>query len=312
MKKFLGTILLAILTIFAFTQPVKSHIEGFVKDKKNNLPIEWATVQLGEKQTLSDAKGRFEFEKVSYGKYSISVTSLGYASSTQIAIIDKQEINIEMALAPIALFLQPLEVRAIRASDRAPFTKTNLNKEQISKNNLGLDIPFMLNQTPSVVVNSDAGNGVGYTAIRIRGTDASRINVTLNGIPYNDAESQGTYFVDLPDMASSLQSIQIQRGVGTSSNGAGAFGATLNLSTNEFNSKAYGEFNNSFGSFKTWKTTLKAGTGLLGNHFTFDGRLSQIKSDGYIDRAASDLQSFYFSAAYLNQKSSLRLNIFSG
>src|SRR6266705_815257 len=130
--------------------------------------------------------------------------------------------------------LSPVEVRAIRAADNAPFTKTNLSKKEIAKANLGQDIPFILNQTPSVVINSDAGNGIGYTGIRIRGSDATRINVTLNGIPYNDAESQGTYFVDLPDIASSLNSIQIQRGVGTSSNGAGAFGASINMITNEF------------------------------------------------------------------------------
>src|SRR6185369_10542114 len=132
------------------------------------------------------------------------------------------------------LLLEPVEVKAIRAGENSPFTKTNLTKKQIEKLNLGQDLPFILNQTPSVVVNSDAGNGVGYTGIRIRGTDGTRINVTLNGIPYNDAESQGSYFVDLPDITSSVNSIQVQRGVGTSSNGSGAFGATINLSTNEF------------------------------------------------------------------------------
>lgn len=210
------------------------------------------------------------------------------------------------------ILLQSIEIKAVRASDRAPFTKTNISKKEISKVNLGQDLPFILNQTPSVVVNSDAGNGVGYTAIRIRGTDGSRINVTLNGIPYNDAESQGSYFVDLPDITSSVNSLQIQRGVGTSSNGAGAFGATINLSTNEINKVSYGEFNNSYGSFDTWKHTLKFGSGLLAKHFTIDARLSKINSDGYVDRAFSDLKSFYVSAAYLNEKNSLRLNIFSG
>src|SRR6185503_2032164 len=142
-----------------------------------------------------------------------------------------------------------------------------LSKSDISKVNLGQDIPFLLNQTPSVVVNSDAGNGLGYTGIRIRGTDATRINVTLNGIPYNDAESQGTFFVDLPDFSSSVNSIQVQRGVGTSSNGAGAFGGSINFSTNEINKDPYAESNNSFGSFNTWKNTIKAGTGLLNDHF---------------------------------------------
>jgi len=208
--------------------------------------------------------------------------------------------------------LSPVEVRALRANDHAPVTKTNISKKEIEKQNLGQDLPFLLNQTPSVVINSDAGNGVGYTGIRIRGTDASRINVTLNGIPYNDAESQGTFFVDLPDISSSLNSIQIQRGVGSSSNGAGAFGATINFSTNEINQKAYAEFNNSFGSFNTWKNTLKAGSGLIGNHFTADIRLSNITSNGYIDRARSHLRSLYFSAAYLDNSNALRFNIIKG
>src|ERR1700712_4801515 len=175
-------------------------------------------------------------------------------------------------------YLQPVEVTAVRAGDKAPFAKTNISKKEIEQNNLGQDLPFLLNQTPSVVVNSDAGAGVGYTGIRIRGTDASRINVTLNGIPYNDAESQGTYFVDLPDLSSSVNSIQVQRGVGTSSNGAGAFGASINLATNEINKEFYAELNNSYGSYNTLKNTLQFGSGILGKHFTIDGRLSRIGS----------------------------------
>lgn len=210
------------------------------------------------------------------------------------------------------LDLTPVEVKAIRAGNTAPFTKTNLTRAGIEKENLGQDLPFVLNRTPSVVVSSDAGNGVGYTGIRIRGTDATRINVTLNGVPFNDAESGGTFFVNLPDFASSASSIQIQRGVGTSSNGPGAFGATINLSTNEVAKKPYLELANSFGSFNTLKNTLRAGTGLLNNKFTVDARLSRISSDGYIDRARSNLKAFYVSGAYLHNKSSLRLNVFSG
>ena len=209
-------------------------------------------------------------------------------------------------------FLQPIEITAVRAAENAPFAKTNLTKKEIEKNNLGQDLPFLLNQTPSVVINSDAGNGVGYTGIRIRGTDASRINVTLNGIPYNDAESQGTFFVNLPDFSSSVNSIQVQRGVGSSSNGAGAFGASINLSTNEINKDFALELNNSVGSFNTFKNTLKVSSGILGKHFTIDGRLSNITSDGYIDRAATTLRSYYFSTAYVDEKNSLRINIFSG
>ncbi|HQW83960.1 MAG TPA: TonB-dependent receptor plug domain-containing protein [Ferruginibacter sp.] len=210
------------------------------------------------------------------------------------------------------IFLQPVEVQAIRAGDNAPFAKTNLVKKDIEKNNLGQDIPFLLNQTPSVVVNSDAGNGVGYTGIRIRGTDASRINVTLNGIPYNDAESQGTFFVDLPDFLTSANSIQIQRGAGTSSNGAGAIGASINIATNELSKNIYAATSNSIGSFNTWKNNIQFGSGIIGKHFTIDGRLSSIRSDGYIDRAKSNLQSFYLSTAYTTNKNSLRLNVFSG
>ncbi|HEY0434895.1 MAG TPA: TonB-dependent receptor plug domain-containing protein, partial [Chitinophagaceae bacterium] len=208
--------------------------------------------------------------------------------------------------------LSPIEVRAVRAPDRAPVTKTNISKDEIEKTNLGQDLPFLLNQTPSAVANSDAGTGFGYTGIRIRGTDATRINVTLNGIPYNDAESQGTFFVDLPDFASSVSSIQIQRGVGSSSNGAGAFGATINFSTNEINRQAYAEFDNTAGSFSTWKHTLKAGTGLLGNHFTADIRLSNVSSDGFIDRAFSHLRSLYFSSAYIAKKDIIRFNWIKG
>src|SRR6185295_17605597 len=165
---------------------------------------------------------------------------------------------------------------------------------------------------PSVVASSDAGNGIGYTGISIRGTDATRINMTLNGLPYNDAESQAIYFVDLPDLASSTHNVQIQRGVGTSSNGAGAFGASMNFSTNTFMPVAYAQFNHSFGSFNSWKNTLIAGSGLIGGHFTVDMRLSRISSNGFIDRASSDLKSAYFSTAYISRKTSLRFNIITG
>ncbi|RYY58452.1 MAG: TonB-dependent receptor [Chitinophagaceae bacterium] len=208
--------------------------------------------------------------------------------------------------------LTPVEVRSIRAGEKAPFVKTNLSKAEIRKLNTGQDIPFLLNLLPSVVVNSDAGAGVGYTGLRIRGTDATRINITVNGIPFNDAESQGSFFVNMPDLTSSVNSIQVQRGVGTSSNGTGAFGATVSLSTNEVNRLPYAELNNSYGSFNTWKNTVKAGTGLIDGHFTLDARLSRISSDGYIDRASSDLQAFYLSGAWLTSRSTLRMNVFSG
>jgi iron complex outermembrane receptor protein len=227
--------------------------------------------------------------------------SIGFASNAQTDSLHKDTID-----------LLPVEVRAIRAGNLAPFTKTNLSKADIQKQNLGQDLPFLLNQTPSTVVSSDAGNGIGYTGLRIRGTDLTRINVTLNGIPYNDPESQGVFFVDLPDFASSVSSMQIQRGVGTSSNGAGAFGATINFSTNEVNTKPYASILNSVGSYNSRRHTVMAGTGLLNNQFTIDARLSKISSDGFVDRASSNLQSYYLSGAWLGKKSTLRLNVFSG
>lgn len=208
--------------------------------------------------------------------------------------------------------LPPLEVKSVRVSDQAPFAKTNLSKAQIALNNVGQELPFLLESTPSVVVHADAGNGVGYTGIRIRGTDATRINFTLNGIPYNDPESMGTFFVNLPDFSSSVSSIQIQRGVGTSTNGAGAFGASVNLMTNDYQPKAYLSMQNSAGSFNSFKNNLMFGSGLLNNHFTIDARLSQITSDGYIDRASSNLKSYFISTTYWGDQSSLRFNVFSG
>ncbi|MBC7935149.1 MAG: TonB-dependent receptor [Rhizobacter sp.] len=209
-------------------------------------------------------------------------------------------------------FLQPVEINTVRAGDKTPVAKTNLSRQQIEQNNIGQDLPFILNQTPSVVANSDAGNGIGYTGLRIRGTDATRINLTLNGIPFNDAESQGSFLVNIPDISSSAGSIQIQRGVGTSTNGVGSFGGSVNLSTNEVNTKQSLELSSTVGSFYSFKNTLKFSSGLLGKHFTLDGRMSQIRSDGYIDRASTRLESFYGSAAYIAAKNSLRLNVFTG
>ena len=208
--------------------------------------------------------------------------------------------------------LPPLEVKAIRVSEQAPFAKTNISKAQIALNNVGQDLPFLLENTPSVVVHADAGIGVGYTGIRIRGTDATRINFTLNGIPYNDPESMGTFFVNIPDFSSSVNSIQIQRGVGTSTNGAGAFGASVNLMTNDYNPSSYLSLQNTAGSFNSFKNNIVFGSGLLNNKFTIDGRLSSIMSDGFIDRANSNLKSFYLSTTYWGNQSSLRLNVFTG
>ena len=307
MKKLFTAILFLATSSIAFSQSLK----GKVTDALSGNPLPNVTVEIEhEGLTLTNDAGIFEFKKRNSKNDEIKISSIGYKPYQ--AKITTVEGLLLISLEPVQLFLQPVEVKALRAGEKAPFTKTNISKKEIEKLNVGQDLPFILNQTPNVVINSDAGNGVGYTGIYIRGTDATRINMTLNGIPYNDAEDQSIYFVDLPDFASSVNSIQIQRGVGTSSNGAGAFGATMNFSTNEFNDKAYTEINNSFGSFNTWKNTVKVGSGLIDDHFTLDARLSRISSNGYIDRATSDLKSFYLSAAYYSKKSSFRFNIISG
>jgi len=210
-------------------------------------------------------------------------------------------------------YMQPVEIRSLRAGSDAPFAKTELYKKDIEKANLGQDLPYLLQYTPSAVVTSDAGAGVGYTGIRVRGTDGTRINVTLNGIPVNDAESQGTFFVNFGDIASSTGSIQLQRGVGTSTNGAGAFGATMSLSNMQQMEKAGVELFSSYGSFDTWRNTLKAGTGILKGGFQFDVRLSKINSRGYIDRSNSDLKSLQFISKWTpTDNTQLRFMVMTG
>lgn len=208
--------------------------------------------------------------------------------------------------------LDEIEVTANRATSKTPVAFTNLSKKALEKNNDGKDLPFLLTMTPSVTITSDAGAGIGYSGIRVRGTDASRINVTANGIPINDAESHNVYWVNMPDLVSSLRDVQIQRGAGTSTNGAGAFGASINMVTDAPSQEAYGEFAGSYGMYNTHKETLRAGTGLLGNHWTIDARISNIGTDGYIERASSSLWSYFGQVGYLNGGTSLRLLAFGG
>ncbi|WP_370100420.1 TonB-dependent receptor [Xanthomarina gelatinilytica] len=208
--------------------------------------------------------------------------------------------------------LNEVLVKAVRVNATSPITHSNVTKEQLQKRNLGQDVPILLNYLPSVVTTSDAGAGVGYTGIRVRGVNAQSTNVTINGIPYNDAESLGTFWVNLGDFASSVESLQLQRGVGTSTNGSGAFGASINVLTDAVSNKAYGEIANSFGSFNTWKHTVKFSTGLLNDHMEIAGRLSQITSNGYIDRASSNLKSYFLQASYVDESTLIKAITFSG
>jgi iron complex outermembrane receptor protein len=208
--------------------------------------------------------------------------------------------------------LDEVLVSAIRVTTKTPVSFSNLDKKDIKFRNLGQDIPILMNYLPSVVTTSDAGNGVGYTGIRVRGSDATRVNVTINGIPYNDSESHGTYWVNMPDFASSLESVQLQRGVGTSTNGSGAFGASLNMLTDSYVKESNGEISNSFGSFNTRKHTVKFSTGLMDDHFELAGRLSALKSDGYIDRASSDLKSYFLQGTYVGKTTLIKALAFGG
>ena len=189
--------------------------------------------------------------------------------------------------------LQEVQVVSTRATAKTPVAFTNIGKAELKKVNFGQDIPYLLSMTPSTLTTSDAGAGIGYTTLRVRGTDGTRINITVNGIPMNDAESHNLFWVNMPDFSSSVKDMQVQRGAGTSTNGAGAFGASVNMQTEGASMKPYAEFNGSYGSFNTHKETVKVGTGLLNNHWTFDARLSNIGTDGYIDRASVDLNSYY-------------------
>lgn len=208
--------------------------------------------------------------------------------------------------------LQEVEVISTRATRTTPVAFTNIGKEELQKQNLGQDLPYLLSMTPSAISTSDAGAGIGYTSIRVRGTDGTRINVTANGIPINDAESHNVFWVNLPDFASSVKDMQIQRGAGTSTNGAGAFGASINMQTGELIAEPYVSFNGSYGSFNTHKETLKLGTGLINEHWSFDARLSNIATDGYIDRASVGLNSYYLQGAYYGNHTSIKMITFAG
>ncbi|RKS55174.1 iron complex outermembrane receptor protein [Gillisia mitskevichiae] len=228
-----------------------------------------------------------------------------------ITVLGYSQQKIDTIRKPVEI-LDEILVQAIRVDADSPVTHSDLSKEELEKRNLGQDIPYLLNYLPSVVTTSDAGAGVGYTYIRVRGSDASRVNVTLNGIPFNDSESQGSFWVNLPDFASSVQNLQLQRGVGTSTNGSGAFGASLNLLSDAVSEEAYGEISNSVGSFGTRKHNVKLSTGLLKDHIEISGRLSKIASDGYIDRASSDLKSYFLQAAYVDDNTLIKAITFGG
>lgn len=306
---------MAFVPMLWFCAFAQQNVTGRVSDAVSRQPIVGANIQLSNsaKAAITDADGRFVLTAVRQGDYNLSVSFVGYQTARQKLVVSEQTpAELVIDLQEGTQLKDEVIVSATRANSKTAMAYTNMNKKDIEQQNLGQDLPYVVNFTPSVVVTSDAGSGVGYTNIRIRGSDITRTNVTFNGVPVNEAESHVVYFVDLPDFASSVDNLQIQRGLGTSSNGSGAFGASLNVQTSSLQRDAYAEVNNTYGSFNTWKHTAKFGSGLLPSGWAFDARLSKVSSDGYMDRATSDLKSFYTSAAYYGKKSMLKLIVMSG
>jgi len=288
-------------------------IRGYVKDSQTKEPLAGATIVLkgSGRYSITDESGYFLINQLAKGSHEAEVRFVGYKSYEVSLATDEKDWIIILLEEDVQVTDQVI-VSATRVDGKSPTTFTTLNKVALQKQNFGQDLPIALNWIPSLVTTSDAGAGVGYTGLRIRGSDATRINVTINGIPVNDSESQGVFWVNTPDLASSTQSVQVQRGVGTSTNGAGAFGASVNLQTNTRNDVAYADLINSFGSFNTRRHTISFGTGLINDKFVFDGRISQINSDGYIDRASSDLKSYYLSGGYYGKKTMIKAIVFGG
>jgi len=288
-------------------------VSGRVVDEVNDHALPGAHVVLkgSFKGVFTDRDGRFVLQNLEANEYVIEVSFMGY-EPRELEVIVENDLNLDVYLEPGARLTEEVVVSALRAGGRNPVTYTNLDADALAPKNLGQDLPMLLSQTPSLITSSDAGSGVGYTWMNIRGSDQSRINITMNGIPLNDQESHGVWWVNMPDIVSSVDNLQVQRGVGLSTHGAGAFGASINLQTTALRDEAYAEINSAAGSFNTFKNTVSFGTGLMNDKWVFDGRLSSIDSDGYVDRASADLKSFYLSGGYHGDNTVIKGIVFSG
>lgn len=303
--------LIALACIFAFSN-AQFTISGRITDNESK-PLTGANVVIKStfRGTTTNSEGFFSLKNLKSGNYDLEISYIGYQDITKSVQVTSDSI-IEISLSPKIHLTDEVIVLGTRADNKTPTSFSNIKKDEIESKNMGQDLPLILNQSVSVVASTDAGNGIGYTGMRIRGTDINRINVTINGIPFNDSESHGVYWVDIPDFSSSTDNIQIQRGVGTSTNGAASFGGTINLQSNKLNVEPFVQTDLAYGSFNTLKTNLAFGTGLIKNKFNLDGRVSRISSDGFIDRAWSDLRSFYISGGYYTGKNIIKINVFSG
>ncbi|WP_423820030.1 TonB-dependent receptor [Salinimicrobium sp. TIG7-5_MAKvit] len=295
-----------LVAISGFSQEFR--VSGTVTS--GDKPLEGAVVRVeGSSQfTQTSAGGKYSFT-LDEGVHHL-IFSFGNKKRVRIDLSEDMVLNVDMSDAEE--LLDEVFLSAVRVSAASPITYSNLSNEEIEDRNLGQDIPSLMQYMPGVVTTSDAGAGIGYSSIRVRGTEARGINVTINGIPYNDAESQGTFWVNLGDFASSVEDLQLQRGVGTSTNGAGAFGASLNILTDRYNYEPSAEIANSFGSYNTRKHTVKFSTGIFDDHWEFNGRASVIKSDGYIDRASTDLKSYFFQGSYIGETTLVKALTFGG
>lgn len=308
MRWIIGLLLLQLICV---PLAAKSFVHGIVTNTAGEPLIGASVVVQGTYSgTATNSDGRYRLN-LAQGRYTLNISHMGYESAV-LGIQVEGETRLDISLTRLSYLAEEVIVSATRAHSKVPVAFTNVTRPEIESRDFGQDIPYILSLTPSFVASSDAGTGIGYTGFRIRGSDMNRINITVNGIPINDPESHGVWWVNMPDMASSVDNIQIQRGVGTSSHGAGAFGASINLQTTGLTQSAYGEINSSAGSFNTFRNTLRLGSGMINDRFTFDARLSKITSDGYIERASADLKSFFVSGAMHGESSLLKVNVFSG
>jgi iron complex outermembrane receptor protein len=312
MEKLFWKIALVVM-LLPLTAISQITLTGVVKDKKTSTTLPGAHIVVDKliNAVVTDSDGKFIIKNLHKGKCHLKVSYIGYSTFTQQFNINN-DTSIVVELSKSILLGDEVVITALRADNKTPVTYSVIEAEELNKINFGKDIPLLIDNTPSAVSTSDAGTGIGYSGLRIRGTDMTGINVTINGVPFNDPESHQAYWVDLPDFTSSVNNIQVQRGVGTSTNGAAAFGASINIQSNSPSEKAYANLSSSYGSFNTIKNTIAGGTGIIDNKWAFDGRFSRITSDGYIDRAFSDLTSFYFGGGYFGKKHIIQFKAWSG
>ncbi|MCB2208568.1 MAG: TonB-dependent receptor [Bacteroidetes bacterium] len=310
LKKIVFTFLFIFIAISAFSQ---YNIRGVISNNETGNPLPGANISIinSYMATSANSTGEFTIKGLGPGIYHLKISYIGFKTVKKEVEV-RQNLELNISLHPEVYMSEEVIISAIRAGGETPTTYTVLNADQLEKQNFGRDLPYMMQTMPSTVVTSDAGNGIGYTNVRIRGTDLTGINVTMNGVPLNDPESHAVFFVDLPDLASSIDDMKVQRGVGSSSNGSASFGASINIKTGEFQTKPYGEIGSAAGSFNTFKNTIKLGTGLIKEKWAFDGRVSFVQSDGYVDRASSNLNSFYLTGGYYGKKDVVKLIVVDG